>query len=172
GPTGHARGDIHNLPNTEATSVPEVIHQFVAGLKSFERKNVRLCEIKHMDVVADAGSVHGVVIGTEDGDAGTRSGSNLKDEWNEVSLRIVSLAQFIRGASGVEVAKAGVVQMMNSVKPVQHSLDQELRFAVGVGRLQLVVLLDGSSLGLAVEGGGRGEDESFHSGAEHGFEEI
>src|SRR5271167_3943855 len=65
-------------------------------------------------------------------------------------FRMVRLAAVSRGSGGVEVAQAGVSQSMKAMKPGQHALDDELRLAISIGRLQRIVFHDGNATRLSV----------------------
>ena len=75
---------------------------------------------------------------------------NLQHQRNQVGLRRVGLSARGGRAGGVEVAQAGITQSVGLVKPRQHALHHQLRFAVRVGRLQRIVFHDGNAARLAV----------------------
>src|SRR5271157_4252892 len=57
------------------------------------------------------------------------------------------------------------------MQPGQHSLHQQLRFAIGVGGMEEIVLFNGSALRIAIERRRRRENETLDSGGEHHFEQ-
>src|SRR5271165_4479825 len=73
---------------------------------------------------------------------------------------MVRFAAVCRGSGGVEVAQAGVSQSVDLVKPEQHALDNELRFAISVGRLQRIVFHDGNAPRLSVHSRGGRQHET------------
>jgi hypothetical protein len=88
-----------------------------------------------------------------------------------VGLGIVVFAEFAGGAGGIEVSKTGVAQTMNTVHPGEHALDQEFRFAIGVGGMKRRIFRNRSGFGIAVEGGGGGENEALDTGTQHRFQQ-
>jgi hypothetical protein len=60
---------------------------------------------------------------------------------------------------------------VNLVEPVEHVFDQELGFAVGVGRLEFGRFRNWDNFGFAVDGGRGTEDEALGSAGQDAFEE-
>lgn len=76
------------------------------------------------------------------------------------------------GSRDIEVAEAGIAEAVDAVEPGEHLLDEQLGFAVGVGRAEWRVLADGSGFRLAVNGRCRGENEAIDADREHGLKEA
>ena len=82
------------------------------------------------------------VISAEDVDMAADAKRHLQDQGDQVGLRAMPLAKFRGCSRRIKVAQTGIGQPVNAMKPIQHALDQKLRFPVGVGRLQRVALAD------------------------------
>src|ERR1035437_6041464 len=88
-----------------------------------------------MNVIPDAGAVGRIVIVSEKRYRDTGA-NRAKQQWNEVSLRFVTLSRTPRriGARGVEVAQTDASDAMNPIEPMQQLLNHHLRFAISADR--------------------------------------
>ena len=66
------------------------------------------------------------------------------------------------GAGHVEIAQRHIAEVMGAGGVLEHPFDHELRAAVGRDRRERRLLRHRLGRGLAVDRGGRGEDESLH----------
>ena len=66
-----------------------------------------LCKIGHMNIISDTGPVFGRIIGSENTDCFSFSVWNLKDQRDQMSLRIVRLADLsaFMGSACIKIAK-------------------------------------------------------------------
>src|SRR5262249_22818303 len=100
----------------------------------------------------------------------TAAEGDVENERNQVRFGLVSfaakdfaasLSAGFRGSCDVEVAERSRAKAVNAVKPLEHVLDEEFGFAVGVGGLESGVLRNGNVFRFAVDSGGRAEDETL-----------
>src|ERR1700674_578194 len=90
-----------------------------------------------------------------------------------MGLRLVRFSLAGTGcASSIEISQAGIAQAVNLMEPCQHSLYQQLRFAVRIGRMDGIVLLNRSALGIAEQRSRRRENETRYSSGQHRFEQC
>src|SRR6266446_6220856 len=78
-----------------------------ASFKVLQRSHVRIGEIVHVNVVADAGAVRSWVVRSEDLQLGSVLGGGGKRQWNQMSLRIVEFANLaaVIASRSVEIAQ-------------------------------------------------------------------
>src|SRR5947209_1087163 len=171
GTAGDATNGVDDLAYGESLTAPEVVDETAVLAEGFEGEHVGIGEIADVDVVANAGSVLGGIVLTEDLDARAAAQGDVEDERNEVRLGLVRLAVAFDGAGDVEVAEAGVAQAVDAVDPGEHVFDEELAFAVGVGGQKAGVFGDGSGFWFAVAGGCGTEDDAVVAGGEHGLKQ-
>src|SRR5215467_5812565 len=110
-----------------------------------------ISQISHMDVVANACSVVGGIVGAVDQNIFPLPKRDLQDQGDQMRLRMMRLPQLSQSARGIEVSQASVAKTVRAMKPGQHSLDQQLRLTVRVGRLEVVRLFDRNSFRLAIK---------------------
>src|SRR5436190_13530823 len=99
----YSAGHVDYLTHTKPCAVAEVVDELVSKRESLEGQKVSTRQILHMNVVANASTVRRSIIGAKDRDRWSFSGSNLKNQRNQVRLRIVSLAQRTSSARSIEV---------------------------------------------------------------------
>src|SRR6266849_10999820 len=95
-----------------AAARPQIESHGTAAVEILQSLHVRLRQIVHVDVVAHAGTVRRGVFVSKDIERRTLAADGLKRGGDEVSLRLVYLADrtfFIR-SGGVEIAKAYIVK--------------------------------------------------------------
>ena len=86
-----------------------VVAFFVAlSFKVLQRPHVRIGEIVNMNVVANAGAVRSRVVGPVDSQLGSVLGGGGKHQRNQVSFRVMELANLAAfiGSRGVEITQA------------------------------------------------------------------
>ena len=93
------------------------------------------------------------------------------DSGSWASPRVMPSGPFVC-AGHVEVAQRGAAQTVNPVEPVEHLFNQKLGLAVGVGRKQARIFLDGNRFRLAVDGGGGGEDQTAGAVGQDGLKQC
>src|SRR5580658_6775524 len=115
-----------------------------------------------MDVIADASAVGRGIVGAKNVDVWGAAESDFENPGDEVRLRLVGFALVrTKRSRRIEIAQAGIAQAVNLMEPGQHSLHQQLRFAVGVGRTEGIVLLDRSAIGIAIKRRRRRENKTL-----------
>ena len=169
---GDAPGRLHHLPVREAGPVAEIERARFDAVDAVEREQVRVGDVRDVDVVADAGAVRGVVVAAEDPDLGAQAERHLQQDRDQVRFGHVVFAALRRRPAGVEVAERDVAQAVRRRVPRQRPLERQLRGAVGVDRPQRRVLGDRGPLRLAVDRGGRRKDQTPHVGGPHGVQQV
>ena len=149
---------------TCADGVAVAVAQIVKALLArSEGEDVRLREVNDVDVIADAGAVGRGIIGAVNFALCGLAKRDLEDVGDEMSFDAVMFAEFFAGAGGVEIAEGDEFEPVNLVIPVQHLLEHQFGFAVGIDGALREVLGHGDAVGRAVGGAGGAEDEFFHS---------
>ena len=136
-----------------------------------------LCQVHHVDIVADAGSVGSVIVVSEDMDDGKLADGYLGNIGQQVvgdALGIFADQAALVSADGVEVAEQDDLPFVVALPQVgEDALLHGLGGAVGIGGLaHRAVFRDRDLGGIAVYSGGRGEDDLLaavlaHDVAEH-----
>ena len=142
----------------------------VPGRGRLEREQVRVGEVRDVDVVADARPVGRRVVVAEDRQRRAALGGR-EDVRDEVRLGVVVLAERLRGPGDVEVAQRHAAQPVRPAVPLQRRLERALRLAVRVDRPEWRVLGDRRLVGRAVDRGRRGEDEPLHARLARGLQQ-
>lgn len=169
---GDAFGCIEHLEDGKAAAVADV--ESFAGnfLDGFEGADVRIGNVEHVNVVADASAIGRGVIRAEDFDLRDDADSGVENFRDDVSFNAMRFAALGRGAGGVEITQRSVVESGIGAIVGEDFFEAEFGFAVGIDGILGMVFGDGDDVGLAVGGGGGREDELFHAVASHGIEEI
>ena len=111
---------------------------FVAVLLNvLHSAHVRVGEIVHMNVIANAGAVRSRVVGPVDLQLAPGRGGGGKRQWNQVRLRVVEfadLAAFI-GSRSVEIAQAYRAQSVGAAVSLERVFEKKLGRAIGIDRL-------------------------------------
>src|ERR1039458_4682681 len=89
------------------------------------------------NVVAKAGPVRGRVVGPVDLQLGSVPGGGGKRQWNQVSFRIVDLANLAAfiGSRSVEIAQAHRAQSVSAAVRLERVFEKKLLSAIGIDRL-------------------------------------
>ena len=82
------------------------------------------------------------------------------------------LAELLARAGGVEVAEGDELQPVNLLIPLEHLLEHQLGFAVGIDRALRQILGHRHAVGRAVGGAGGAEDELLHAALDGGVEQL
>ena len=99
---------LDHLFDRKADSISEIEDiTFISFHQIFYREDMRLCKIRHMNIVPDAGPVFGRIIGSENTDRFSFSVRHLKDQRNQMGLRIVGLADLsaFMGSACIKIAQ-------------------------------------------------------------------
>ncbi len=167
---GHLLGGVDDLLDGKPLARAEVEPVGVAALHEIvERAQMRVREIVHVDVVADARAVRRIVIRAEDRDAGALALDGLQNDGNEVRLGIVILAdETVLGRTGsVEIAQEDALEPVGALAILAHPLEHELGAAVGIDGILLLRLGNRHLRRLAVSGARGREDELLRAGQHH-----
>jgi hypothetical protein len=116
-------------------------------------QNVRFGEIVHMDIVPDAGSVLGGIVGAEDAQDGsvrTSGGEGKRDEVRLGIVKFTNLSAFI-GTRSVEIAQRGETQTVSTIVRFQSIFEEEFRDAVGIDRPAHGIFCHGNFVGSPVD---------------------
>ena len=160
--TGNAARLLDHLAYGKTLSAAEVEGgAFAAAQQVFERKNMRLRQIAHMDVVADTGAVGRWVVRAEHRDLAALSVCDLQDQRNEVGFGEMRFAErTVRmRAAGIEIPQRGVPQAGRGRRPAHHALHDALGLAVAVSRIESGSFLNGNLFGFAVDRCGGGKND-------------
>ncbi len=133
-----------------------------------QRGHVAAREINHMDVVAHAGSVRGVVVVAEHPNAFQLSHGYLRHIGKQVvgdALGVLADKPAFVGADGVEVAQEHDVPLVIAhVKIGEDLLEHRFRLPVGIrGAVFGARFGDGDELGFAVHGCAAGKHDVLHA---------
>ena len=98
---------------------------------------MRIAQIVDVEIVADAGAVGGVVIGSKHGNVWQASSSSPQYQRNQMSFRVVAFAQIAVWISpgGIEIAQTDRFQAISDVVVLQHLLDHPLATPIGIDRI-------------------------------------
>src|SRR5438105_7222844 len=123
---GHSARRLKYLTDGKACSISQVVDKFVVRAEGLQSEHMRIGQVAHVDVIANAGPILRRVVRAKDRHVVTLSHCCLKDDRNQVRLRIVQLSRESVGSGGIEVAQARISKSVNSMKPRQHPLHQQL----------------------------------------------
>ena len=171
---GDLAGGVNDFFDGKADAVAQIKDVALAAVHQIiHRQNMRLCQIRHMDVVSNTGAVLGVVVIAKNRNVLALSVGNLQNQRNQMRFRIVRLADFTgdMGATGVEVAQRYKPQAMCLPHPFEHLFHAQLGLAVAVGRLGLVRLQNRHALRLAVCRSCRRKNNLVNAVRHHGFQQ-
>jgi len=130
-------------------------------------------EISHVNVVADAGSVLGVVVSTENRDVRPEFCRRLQHKGDKVRLGVMLLTDLALGVSsgGVEVAKRHSSDPVRRTGIPQYHLAHQLGTAVRIGRPLRLGLADRKARRHTVGRTAAGEDHGPHVIGLHGLDQ-
>src|SRR5208337_4644660 len=112
-----------------------------AAFKVLQRSYVRIGEIVHMNVVANAGAVGSRVVGAVDLQLGSVRGGGGDRQRNQMSFRVVELANLaavvftVCGARCVEVAQTHRAESVSAAVSLEGVFEKKLRRSIGIDRL-------------------------------------
>jgi len=130
---------------------------------AFEGGEVGFGEVGDVDVVANAGSVRGRVVVSEDGEGRPESHGGEDGEGDEVLFGFVVFAEVAVGVGPgcVEVPEGDGFDSVGLGVAVEEPLDDEFGFAVGAFGACGVAFGDGDAVRLAIDGRAAAEDDLF-----------
>src|SRR5581483_5732533 len=160
---------LDNLTHGIAIAVAEVVKSLFAGR---EGQDMGLGQINDVDIIPDAGAVGRGIIGAVNLALGGLAERDFEDVRDEVGFDAMMFAEFLAGAGGVEIAEGDKLEAVDLVIPVQHLLEHELGFAVGVDGTLGQIFGHRDAVGGAVGGAGGTEDELFHFGFDGGVQQL
>lgn len=172
--TGDFFDEFEHLEDADAGAGAEVAGGGGAAFAEMgEGVGVGLGEVEDVDVVADAGTVGGGVVVTEDGEGGDFTGDGHEGARDEVGFGFVVFADggVVGAAAGIEVAEHDVVDAAGADAVDEDAFEHEFAHAVGVDGCLGVGFVHGDEDWVAVGGAGGGEDELAAVVALHGFEQ-
>src|SRR6202790_4713289 len=129
-------------------------------------------EVTHMDVIANARAVRGWIVIAENLNVGPLMGRRLKNNGNQVRLRIVLLATQRRCACGVEIAETHVAQAVGLLVPMADTFQSELRLPIRICGTRGVRLFNKRLLRITVYGSCRGKYQPGNSCGTHSLEQC
>jgi hypothetical protein len=132
-----------------------------------------LHEIGYVNVVADAGAIRRRIIGTEDVDFRPQAECGFYcdlDEMRGAPGRLAGAAERV-GAGDVEITQDHMREAVGAPCIARHDLGHEFGGAIGRGRHRGVVFARRHPLGIAINRGGRREDEMAHAGLDGGLDQ-
>src|SRR6266853_5848658 len=89
-------------------------------------------QITYMDVVANARPIIGRIVVSENLHLRSLTGRCLKNNWNQVCLRIMLFATQLRRPCGVEIAEAHESQAVGLLVPMAGPLKSKFRLAIRI----------------------------------------
>ena len=118
--------------------------------------NMRIGEVRDMNVVANGGAIGGWIIAAEHRKIVDMTLDRHHGSRNEMGFRIAEFTEFACriGAARVEIAKSNGTNLMGPLIVRKNAFDHGLRGAVGVNRNLRRALADGNFLGFAIDGTG------------------
>src|SRR5262245_17828797 len=144
--------DMRDAPFDHRLGGTNDLHHGIAGLAAdveaveadlidvIERGQMGSCDIRHVDVIANAGAIRSRVISPVNRQGSAFSGGRGKRQRNQVSLLRPIFAVSGGSARGIEVAETDGTKAVGTVKPGEAPLEHQFRFAVRVDRLQRMIL--------------------------------
>ena len=133
---------------------------------------MRVGEIEDVDVIANTRSIRRVVVVSVDFDVRFLTECHLQHSWNEMRLRSMVFAKFLRCAGGVEVAQANKFHPMDVVVPTQNFFEREFGFAIGTDGTWLCGFIDWHAIRRTKDRAGGREDDPPDISRDHRVEQI
>ena len=141
-----------------------------------KRRQMPARQIDHMDIIAHAGAVGGVVIAAEHAQARQQPRRHLRHIRHQVvrnAVRILADQPALMRADGVEIAQQAHGHIRRGMRRIgQNLLDHHLRPAVGVGRARGHALAERHGIVHAVNRRRGGEYDALHAVPPHGLEKL
>src|SRR6266550_954056 len=161
-----------NFQDREATAVADVEGFAGNAVDLLKSADVGIGDIKHVDVIADAGSVWCRVVRAEDVDMRQTTASGIENPGNEMSFHAMMLAALLGGSGSVEIAEAHIFESGVDLVIRQNLFEHELGFTIRIDGRLAMVFRDGNDLGFAIGGCGGRKNEFVHAVARDGIEQV
>ncbi len=131
-------------------------------------------QIRHVDVIANAGAVGRRIVRAEHLDFVAQAKRGLGRDLDEVGggSRRLAGAQLRVGARHVEIAQDHVIEAVRRARVAQDGLGHQLRGAVGGHRRGSVVLAHRNVRRIAIDRGGRGKNETAHAALDRALDQA
>src|SRR2546421_8291272 len=161
-----------NFQDREATAVADVEGFAGNAVDLLKSTDVRIGDIEHVDVIADAGSVRRGIVSAEDVDMRQTTAGGIENPGNEMSFHAMMLAAFLGGSGSVEITEGHIFESGVDLVIRQNLFEYELGLTIRIdGRLPMV-FGDGNDFGFAVGGCGGRKNEFLHAVARDGIEQV
>src|SRR6266481_2030903 len=161
-----------NFQDREATAVADVEGFAGNAVDLLKSADVRIGNIEHMDVIADAGAVRRGIVSAEDIDMGQCTAGGIENPGNEMSFHAMMLAAFLGCSGSVEITETHVFESGVELVIGQNLFEHELGFTIGIdGRLPMV-FGDGNDFRFAIGGGSGRKNEFLDAVARDGIEQV
>src|SRR6202045_1403967 len=157
---GDALRRSDNFQDREATAVADVEGFAGNAVDLLKSADVRIGDIEHVDVIADAGAVRCGIVRSEDIDMGQSTAGGIENPGNEMSFHAMMLAALLGRSGSVEIAEAHGFESGVDLVIGQNLFEHELGFAIRIDGRLAMVFRDGNDFGFAV-GGGSGRKNEF-----------
>src|SRR5215467_12454878 len=154
---GDSLARLNYLPDGITIAVAEVVKSLSTCC---EPQDVSLRQIGNMNVIANAGSVGGWIVGAEQFAVRGMSQGHFQDVGDQVRLPAVVFSEFFTRAGGVKIAEGDVFQAIDLAIPKKNFFEHELRFTVGIDGFLRQIFGHGHALGRPV-GCTRGTEHKF-----------
>src|SRR6266436_8560378 len=152
-----------NFQDREATAVADVEGFAGNAVDLLKSADVRIGNIEHMDVIADAGAVRRGIVSAEDIDMGQSTAGGIENPGDEMSFHAMMLAAFLGCSGSVEITETHIFESGVELVIGQNLFEHELGFAIRIdGRLPMVFRY-GNDFGLAISGCRGRKDEFFYA---------
>ena len=107
---------VDDLPNRVTIAVAQVVNG-TAAFEPFNRKDMRLCQINNVHVVADAGAIRGRIIRAVNLGTGELAQRHLEHTRYKMRFLGVVFTKFLRGTGGIEIAQGNISQAVELTVP-------------------------------------------------------
>src|SRR5581483_10202954 len=130
----------------------DVVRRETRPIQYLHRTDVRVSDIKHVNVVAEAGSIWRRVISSKDRKSTTLSCGRLEEQRNDMGFWLMSLADTIGGSACVEVPHSCDTPTISTGVPRENPFKHQLSLTVRVHRVLRMIFNDGYDFGISVNG--------------------
>ena len=169
---GDAPAAVDHLAHAEPGAVAQVDDPVASRFGVLQRQRVRVGEVAHVDVVADAGAVRGGPVVAVHQDLLAPAGRHLQHQRDQMGLDGVPLTEPGVGAGDVEVPQARRPQTVRGGVGGDGVVDGQFGGAVGVGGAGGRILGDRNRFRLAVSRRGGGEHQPRCCGRTDHLEQL
>ena len=141
---GYFSRALDNLQDRKALTVSQVVGTAVSAVhQALQGQKVRLSQIGHMDIIANAGTVGRFIISAEYFNVLAPAGCRIQYQRNQMGLGIMIFSDFaIRVGTGcVKIAQANMLQPVSGPVILQDFFDHAFGLAIridGVLRMALI----------------------------------